>query len=401
MNCTIGLAWGSYGAILVQVQHEFATSRALASAVLGLETLAIAALSPLVGAMLNRVSIRAAMMVGATLNVVGYLAVSLVHSIWPALFIFSFVVGPGMCLLTMVPVNTLVTRWFERDRGRILGLVHMPIFLMLGAPISAFVASLYGPRGVFLMLACVFACLVPVLLLVVDRPEMVGQRPLAAGKRADASLSDLKSATEIPLAGILRSADFWLLSLGAAVLSAGSAAFTGHIIANGIALGLSLQTASFLLTAYGAGTICGSLILGWLSDRVGSIRLLIILGIVQAGTWWILSALSHFNPLIAASFVIGTGTGAIIPLHSVTLARIFGQASFSKALGWSYLVKMPFTFAAAPLAGAIFDATGSYRLGIDAQACLYGFAALLFAFLLRRPQLLAKAEIGREGLEIH
>jgi hypothetical protein len=61
--------------------------------------------------------------------------------------------------------------------------------------------------------------------------------------------------------------------------------------------------------------------------------------------------------------------------------EIFGTATFSRAMGYSYFIKLPFLFGPAPLAGWLYDLSGGY--GSTYAACVGGIAiAALLAVVL-------------------
>ena len=75
-----------------------------------------------------------------------------------------------MCLLgTMLP-PTLVTRWYQVNRGRALGIVTMPLLSAGISPLVALVLTKYGLTAAYMMLAGLMLLLLPALLFVIDYP---------------------------------------------------------------------------------------------------------------------------------------------------------------------------------------------------------------------------------------
>ena len=92
-------------------------------------------------------------------------------------------------------------------------------------------------------------------------------------------------------------------------------------------------------------------------------------------------------PVIATLLLgIGLCAGGLHPAFAALLGNAFGREAFASALGLATLLMLPFTFAAAPLAGAIFDATGSYNVAFTLQiACFVVAAAILLGIFRARP----------------
>lgn len=394
-TCAIGLPIAVYSTISIALQRELGTTRTLISTALGLETFILALLAPLVGILLVRHSLKRIMLVGAALNLAGYTALAFVHSIWPLLAIYALVIGPGMSFMGMVPANTLITRWFVKDRGKALGIVHMPFIGFLGPPVAAYLALHYGTPAVFLALAATFALVAPLLLLITDWPVRLGQK---AWGEADGISSPQpvpegdRGRTDTSIGLFFGSMQFWLISFSIALLSGGADIFYSHIAGLALERGLSMTATSILVPVAGAGGFVGSIAFGWLGDRVGPVRALILVALIQALNWSALFLSAGLLSMCAIAFVIGSGIGAIIPLHGMVLAEIFPISHFSRAMGFSYWVKMPFIFGAGPLAGYIFDVTGSYHIAISLQVAAYVVtAALGFLLLLSRRRV---TEIG-------
>jgi MFS family permease len=182
-NCAIGIALGSYGTLITSLQTEFNTSRSLASTGLSVMLLVLGLMSPFMGGLLTRFSIRTVMVAGAVLNMVGYLLLAQANSIYMVLAIYAALLGPGYCMLGIIAPATLISRWFTRHRGKALGVMNMPLFLASVSPIAAFLTIHYSLQSAYLLFAGVFALLLPLLLTIVDRPP-------AAAAEAGAAVSE-------------------------------------------------------------------------------------------------------------------------------------------------------------------------------------------------------------------
>ena len=66
------------------------------------------------------------------------------------------------------------------------------------------------------------------------------------------------------------------------------------------------------------------------------------------------------------------------------LAFYFDAATVSRAMGYSYMFKLPLTFTLAPLAGALFEATGEYKVPFLLSSALTAAAAISFLYLSLR-----------------
>ncbi len=375
-NCALGLNFASYGTLIAAMEVRFDTSRALASSGLGAMVLSMSLCSPLVGGLLQRYSVRSVMIVGALLSAAGYALLPFVDSIYLVLAVFALLIGPGACFLGIVPAATLVGNWFIKDRGKALGVINMPILLFLMPPVFGYLLITLGLNGVFLTISALFLASTLFLFLVIDRPEDVGRAP----RMADAGLGSATADAAAPLdkRALLRKPAFWLVSIGVGVLTSGSTMLVTHFVPFGTGRGFELNQAALLVSAFGGAGMFGALLFGWLVDRIGAVNTLIVNALAQGLLWMGLIPHSGLPAMLMLAASAGACAGAIVAIHGAALNELFGRASFSQAMGLSYLFKLPFIVFAAPFAGWLFDRTGTYQWPIIIHILAFALSALIF-----------------------
>jgi MFS family permease len=383
-NFAIGLHYGVYGTLVGALQKEFGTTRALAGSGLSVMSLVMGLVSPLAGQLLQRRSLRSIMIVGASLNAAGFLLLAFASSIWFVLGVYALVIGPGVCLLGIIPSATLISNWYIRGRGRALGIVNTPLLIFIVPPVSARILAAYDIRVLFAVLCAAYVALIPWLLLVVTRPEQIGQRPLGAETARTTAPVAFPTVPLLLVRQIVAMPQFWLLTLAIGVLTAGGTVIGTHLVPMVVGLGFSLQAASILMSAYGVSAAVGTLLFGWLADRVGANRTIMLNALLQIAPWLTLFlGVSQYLVLLAAASSLGLLCGSVIVLHGAAMAGLVGRASFSRAMGISYFMKIPFMFAFVPLAGYIFDITGTYSKALLIHlvgACGIGLIYLYLEF---------------------
>jgi predicted MFS family arabinose efflux permease len=380
LNLALGVNFTAYGALVEAIQREFHTTRALASAGPSVLNLAMGLMAPFAGAVMRRVPLKTLMLVGIALNALGYLLITQVHSIALMLACYALLIGPGFCLIGVIPCTTIVSNWFVEGRGRAIGIINMPFGNTLMPLVAAFLLQSFGLRAAFLGCGVLLAALVPLILALVDRPERIGQRA-----RGDSPVAEHHGGAAMTTARILRFPPFWVLTLGVGLLSAGGMVMVSHLVALGMGRGLALSSASLLLAGFGVAGVAGAPIFGWLSDRLGGGRAFAILCFVQVIPWLgLIVAGGSLPALLLLAMAIGLCSNAITTLFGTTTGEWLGAANVSAGMGLCYLLQIPFLFGAAPLAGAMFDATGGYGATILLHAA--SFAAMGLVFLLYRPR---------------
>jgi MFS family permease len=375
LNVALGVNFNGYGSLVAAIQNEFATQRVFASAGLSMLTLSLGLLSPLVGTLMRRVSIRLLMAVGISLNAIGYLVISQVHSIGAMLACYALVVGPGFCLFSVVPCTAIIANWFDTGRGRALGIINMPVGSSLMPIAAAVTLGALGLRATFVGGALILLALLPLLLLLRDKPRL---------PTSTAPVAVPSAVPPLPSRAILRSPAFLILSLGIGILSAGGLVMVTHLVALGMTRGLDLGTSSLLLAAFGVAGVVGAPAFGWIADRIGPRYALALLCFASIPPWiGLIVSGSSFVVLLALAIWIGACSNAIMTLFGLAMSDWLGESNLGLAMGLSYSLQIPFMFGAGPLAGAMFDHYASYTPTIVLHCTSFAVMGVIF-LLFRR-----------------
>ncbi len=187
----IGASTYIVGVYIDPVADEFSLPRAM----VGLSTSAgfavSAFLTPLVGVWLDRGATRLVMTLGALFFSLGLVALSLSTQPWQLLLALLGPCALGVTMLGVVPASKLTASWFERHRGKALGIAAIGTSiggLVVPQAVVALIART-GWRESLLYLAAVVALgVMPMFWCwVVSTPKALGQRSdgaLSAGALA-------------------------------------------------------------------------------------------------------------------------------------------------------------------------------------------------------------------------
>jgi MFS family permease len=285
--------------------------------------------------------------------------------------------------------SKLVANWFERQRGRAFGIATVGISLsgLLMPTAATWLIAELGWRGAFLVYAFATAAVVIPLVarFVVNRPEDLGLRP-------DGERSEADGGPPLPAADpawrsrqILASRNFWAIALCFALAFGTLSAVLTHLVPHADDLGIPPYRAAWLLSfAAGAG-ILGKLVFGRLFDRLDPrVAIWCSLGTQLGGVLWLLRG-DSFAELVPASLLFGFGMGGTVPLQAAVTGAAFGRISFGKAMGLLRPVQMPIHVLGIPLAGWIYDVSGSYDTAFRVFVASYLAACLAVLALRVRP----------------
>ena len=339
----------TFGVLLKPLAEEFSWSREAVSAAFGIAAMTVAACSPPLGYLFDRV--KPTRIIIPCLIVFGCAFASLAlltPRLWQlyATFFVLGVVGNGTAQMAY---SRAVSSWFERRRGTALAVV------MSGGAIGAIVL----PPAAEALIETVGwrrACLVlGAMVLVVGIPivaRFIRERP---ADRGAATVQDGVSIRE----GVT-SRVFWILVV---VLFAQSIAQNGaltHMSALLTDRGVPASGAALALSAMGAASLFGRLATGWLLDRFFAPRVgFCLLSVAAVGTYLLAGAQSLAVGVVAAA-LIGFGMGAEADVTPYILSRYLGLRSFAMLYGLTWTAYAIAGAVGPVLMGRAFDATGSY-----------------------------------------
>ena len=363
-NAGVGFMFGSFGLLLEPVEAKLGIARDTSSLGMALVMLGMALCAPLVGMLSARFSLRMLMMAGAVMSAAGYALLAVAGTVTAYLAAYGLLIGPGLALVATVSPATLVTRWFDQGRGRALGLVHMPILVAAMPLACAAVLAAAGLAATYMMLAGGMALLVLPLLAVVDRPPVVAE---SVAHESSGGLSEK---------ALLQQPSFWALTLAAAAISTGGTLLVTHLAPMVGGWGFDVAEGATLLSVMALAGIAGSLLFGWVADRMGGAIALAVNCVNQGLLWAVLLLKPNFPVMLVVIGLIGVHAAAITATFGLALSQRLGAASFGRAFGLSSLLTLPFLVAGVPVGAWFYVNTGSYAGAIMTQIAFYAVGAV-------------------------
>ncbi|MFQ5416671.1 MAG: MFS transporter [Myxococcota bacterium] len=385
----VGFFFYSFGVFLKPIAADLDGSRFSVSLALSISNGVGALASPFIGRSLDQRSIRRIMIIGAVAVGAGFLALSNMESIWQLYLTMGTLFAFGMSMMGGLASAKLVSNWFEQTRGRALGIATIGVsFSGLVMPLVAtwLIAAVGWRSGFQVYSALTIAIVVPLVAwTVVDRPEDMGLLPDGGAPMPEPSERGRGVDRTWRTAELLRNRNFWAIAFPFALAFSSLSAVLVHLVPFASDAGLSAQRAALIASvAAGAGAI-GKPIFGGLVDRVDA-RVAIAASFSGQLVGLVLFILSGtFLSMLAAGILFGFSMGGVVPLHGAVTARAFGRLSFGKALGLLRPVQIPIHVLGPPLAGWVFDTTGSYAPAFWTFTGFYVAAIASIAWLRLEP----------------
>lgn len=392
----IGFTLGSVGVFAAPLARELGATATQFNFGVALFSLMMNLSMPFIGSQLARGRIRGVMVAGAVVLAVSLAAMSQARELWQVGLGFGVGSAIGMAMLGPMSSSTAMANWFERLRGRALGITNMggPAGPIVIVPAAAWAIGQIGWRGTLLGFAVVtLAVGVPCVWLgIIDRPSDVGQFPDGELPAAHASVGgDTPVLSPDWSASMLaRSREFWFGALAVGPFAAaGIVMATNSIPYMMTELGATPEAAALAVIPQAIGSVLGPAVFGSLADRIHP-RLLFV-GLIGMLCAALVGLVFHPSYAVALAYfsVVGLVGGSMMPVYGALVARLFGTMAFGQVLGMGALVGLPAIALIPVVFGAAVDATGSYASGLLIMVGALATSALLFALLpsgaARRP----------------
>ena len=367
--CAFGLMFTGFGvaysfaAFFQAFQAEFGAPRAHVSLVFALCALLWFSTGVPGGILADRFGPRGVCVAGVLCLAAGPALAAQASSVEMLYLTYSIGVGVGIGL-SYVPSVGAVQRWFSTNRVLASGIAVSGIGAgnLAYPPLAAWWIDLFGWRGAYFALAA--------LTLALALPAAIAVENRRLHPRRAQGSTPLPGAT---LGAALRSQQFWLLYVVAFLICIGFFVPMVHLAPYAHDRGFSNAQGVTLVSLLGLGSLLGRFAIGGIAERLGHMRSLVA---ISAGlgamflVWW--SADSYWG-LAAFALVFGSLYGGYVALAPTLCMDLFGGRNVAGIIGCLYTAAGFGTLIGPTVAGAAFDAYGSY------DAPILGCALLSFA----------------------
>jgi sugar phosphate permease len=364
-----------FAIVLKQLMEQFHTGRGEVSLCQSIFMVAMGFTGIFVGWWVQRHSPKKFILWGTIVGGLTSLLLSTANSIW-YFYVFYFIAGLGGGFSNPIAFFTLLSKWFNRKWGTVIGISMAGGALgsMVIQPLIGIIDQNVGWRATYLFSgSLVLALNVPLILFVLkDSPESKGLLPDGDQAGVMASPKDgklqVQNGTESSVAvkntgllSYLKRPALWAMGIGFAFIAIGYNAVTTHEVSFITDMKVSGPVAAAALgVTLGVGSL-SSLLSGWLADRLVSRYVTILFFLLAIVGLAILIPAHAVSQIWLAVIIYGLGVGAVGTLLPIVTRDIFGAANFSALFGFSVVLFAVGNAIGAPLAGFMFDATGSYH----------------------------------------
>jgi MFS family permease len=385
----------AFSLLLPPLVSEFGWDRGLAAGAFSFGFLVSAALSPIVGRLMDSRGPRFVIEIGVILLAAGLLLAPGIKEPWHLYASLGVLVSGGANLMTFTAQSLFLPNWFVRRRGLAISIAFSGVGVgaIVLLPWLQVIIQHDGWRASCLAMGLlVLLVLGPINLFVWRTPQQLGLLPdgspppgaAANGRRASNIVDPAWALVEWTLRLAIRTSRFWWLVLGYFCALVAWYAVQVHQTKFLIEIGFSPLDAAWALGLVSVVAIPGQVGLGALSDRIGR-EWVWTAGCAGFAVCYVaLLGLEH-APAHALLYVMVISQGflgyALTSVMGPIAAEIFEGPHYGSIFG-TLTVALIAGGAAGPwVTGILYDTTGSYRLAflLAIGCCVVSAAAIWIA----------------------
>jgi MFS family permease len=346
-----GVGMWSVVVALPVVQADFAVPRAEASLAFTLTMVGGATGGVVLGRLLDRAGILPVLLVGAVLLAVGYVGAAYAGS-FAAYAIAHGVIGFGSSI-ALGPLMADISHWFVRRRGVAVTLTSAGNYVAgtVWSPVVQHLIASIGWRSTHAGIGIASGIAIVLIGLIAMRgraPDARAAANVVAGGNATGALGLSFFSLQI------------LLCVASVCCCVAMSMPQVHIVAYCGDLGYGVAHGADMLAVMMAAGIVSRIGSGFIADRVGGLRTL-LLGSVLQGT--ALALYLFYNGLVSlyvVSALFGLFQGGIVPSYAIIVREYFPPQQAGARVGIVLMTSMFGMALGGWLSGLIFDLTGSY-----------------------------------------
>ena len=376
--CAVGIGVGvsslpfyTQGLFIEAWIADFGWTRAQASlGILG-STLALAAVLPFIGSIVDRYGLVTPVMISLLGLSVAYVLLGMfVQSIatFVMLAMLQAILGSASSPLAYTrAINTV----FNKQRGLALGvaLSGAGVAATFGPTLISNAIDAFGWRGAYFAMALFTLVVGAVIVIVLSRLK---------GATTSANIDTEAASRDFKIAKASRT--YWTIMAAIFCLSLGLGGLMIHFVPILLDVGFTTDAAVKIAGVIGIAVVLGRLLVGFAVDRIFAPR--VAIAILFACISGVLAlALLGSAVAVLAAFVIGFSVGAEVDLIGYLVARYFGIHAYGQIYGRQYSTFLIATGLSPVILGAVRDATGTYTASLFTAAAFMVVSAALFAKL--------------------
>jgi MFS family permease len=347
-----GVGMYAMAVALPLIQAEFGVARGDASLPYTLTMLGFGLGGILMGRLSDRFGVIVPVLIATACLSLGFVAAGASGSLWQFSLAHGLLIGLLGCSATFAPLVADTSLWFNRHRGMAVGICASGNYLggAIWPPVLQHFFDTAGWRATYMGIgAFCFVTMLPLAFVLAKRPPLPSMTAFESNRLNDKPLG---LAPNVLLA---------LLCVAGVACCVAMSMPQVHIVAYCADLGFGAARGAEMLSIMLGFGIVSRLASGWICDRIGGLRTLLLGSALQGLALVMFLPFDGLLSLYVVSAMFGLFQGGIVPAYAIIVREYFNPREAGARTG---IVIMATLFGMALggwMSGALFDLTGSYR----------------------------------------
>jgi len=375
--------------VLPAVQAEFGVARADASLPYTVLMIGFGIGGIVMGKLADRVGVMVPLLIGAASVGLGFVLAAMAGSIWTFALAHAVFLGLLGSSTVFAPLIADTSLWFVRRRGIAVAVCASGNYLAgaIWPPIVQHFVESAGWRQAYIGLGLFCAVSMAALAL------LMRQRPPVAVLATTGAGAVSAAASNRPFGMSPGAAQAFLCVAGLACCVAMSMPQV-HIVALCADLGYGTARGAQMLSLMLAFGIVSRLLSGYICDRIGGLRTLLLGTTLQGIALLLFLPFDGLYSLYIVSAMFGLFQGGIVPSYAIIVREYFSPKEAGARVGTVLMFTLLGMALGGWMSGKIFDMTGSYAAAF-VNGIAWNLLNLAIAITLLRKARGSGPDVGR------
>ena len=332
--------------LIVPLEESFGWGRDEISLAIAVNVLLFGLVAPFAAALMERFGIKKVVMTALSVVGTGSALTIFIQKPWQLVALWGVVVGIGTGSMALVFAASIANRWFVKSRGLVIGgltaatATGQLIFL----PGLSTLATNIGWQSVSIAVSLSCFVMVPIIgLFMYERPSSAGVTPYGAPSDWVEPIQNKQNAGRVAIDSLkqaMKVRNFWYLAGSFFVCGLSTNGLIGtHFIPAAHDHGMMEVAAASLLALVGVFDVIGTLLSGWLTDRIDPKKLLFFYYLLRGVSLFLLPSILfssvHPSTLVFVIFY-GLDWVATVPPTILLCRTVLGPDRGTVIYGWVF-----------------------------------------------------------------
>ncbi|MPW25241.1 MFS transporter [Alkalibaculum sp. M08DMB] len=319
--------------------------------------------SMFIGQLINKFGAKVVVVSGGVLLGGFFIILGFINSI-VVLYAASVLFGVSTICAGFPIAQTEINWWYQKGTGKIIGYLSTAVGIggMVFPVLMAKIIELFGVYVAAVGQGAVVGGIIVLigLFVISEKPEKYGLKPVGYEESNNQKNTKDQSEPKFTVKQILGTPQFWMIVISIVFISTASTGFNNNASALYQSKGITAVNAALMISIMNGANFIAAPLYGTLMDKIGYLKATTLFGLIVAGIFFASTVLTGFigGIIIAALMAFKTFNSMMGP---ITLPKLFGRQEAASLVGFTSAAQSVGAMIGAPIAGYIFDTTGTYN----------------------------------------